>query len=105
MTDQPPAAPGSYILSNSSCWTWRTQAAYLYIAMRVFHYDACRLAHRAFAALEAASLRCSSVILAARRLPPILPPLRPIWAMSCDTTDLVNFGSWEGSGVFPVSLF
>lgn len=63
------------------------------------------LAQRAFAAIEAAALRCSSLILAARRLPPILPPLRPIWAMSWDTTDLVSFGSWGFSvGALPVSL-
>ena len=60
-------------------------------------------AHLARAAREAAALRCSSVILAARRLPPILPPLRPIWAMSCDTTDLVSFGS-SGLARPPVSL-
>ena len=67
--------------------------------------DALALPHRARAAIEAAALRCSSVILAARRLPPIFPPLRPIWAMSCDARDLVSFGSWGFSaGAFPVSL-
>src|ERR1017187_3029540 len=67
--------------------------------------DALSFAHRARAAVEAASLRCCSVMLAARRLPPILPPLRPIWAMSCDTTVLVNSGSSGFSaGLSPVSL-
>src|ERR1035437_2576682 len=67
--------------------------------------EALSLAHRARAAVEAASLRCCSVMLAARRLPPILPPLRPIWAMSCDTTLLVNSGSSGFSaGLSPVSL-
>ena len=80
--------------------------SYLYHAIS-FLYDYCRLAHRAFAAIEAAALRSSSVMLAARRFPPILPPLRPIWAMSCDTTDLVSLGS-SGLGCpfgfSPVSL-
>ena len=67
--------------------------------------DALRLPQRARAAIEAASLRACSVMLAARRFPPILPPLRPIWAMRCDTTDLVSWGS-SGcpTGVSPVSL-
>jgi|ERR1017187_3976385 hypothetical protein len=67
--------------------------------------EALSFAHRARAAIEAASLRCFSVMLAARRFPPILPPLRPIWAMSCETTDLVNFGSSGFSAdPLPVSL-
>src|ERR1035437_3279310 len=67
--------------------------------------EALSLAHRARAAVEAASLRCCPVMLAARRLPPILPPLRPIWAMSSDTTLLVNSGSSGFSaGLSPVSL-
>lgn len=68
--------------------------------------EALSFAHRARAAVEAASLRCCSVMLAARRLPPILPPLRPIWAMSCDTTDLVNLGRVSGlsAGLSPVSI-
>ena len=65
------------------------------------------LAQRARAAIEAAALRSWPVMLAARRLPPILPPLRPIWAMSCDTTDLVSLGSSDLGcpfGFSPVSL-
>ena len=75
-------------------------------ALLKFFQDSWRLvSHRARAAMEAASLRFSGVMFAARALPPFLPPLRPIWAMRCDTTDLVNLGSGEGPEEFPVSLF
>jgi len=63
------------------------------------HQEALRLVQRARAAIEAASLRASAVIFAARCLPPILPPLRPIWAMNCDTTDFVSSGNCGRSGL------
>ena len=108
----------SYCRDDDSLWQSATQLFWAYQrvsfdrrsivatgARTASVQDALSFAHRARAAVEAASLRCCPVILAARRLPPILPPLRPIWAMSCDTTDLVNFGSAGFSaGLSPVSL-
>ncbi len=105
--DQLQACPGSYILSNSSCWLWRSQMEYLYSAMRSFLYEACRLAHRALAALRALRRRCSGVILAARALPPILPPSRPSSDRIWDLRDLAGcsgFDSGSTAGRSPNNL-
>ena len=85
MPDQLHDWPGSYILSNSSCWLRYIQVEYLYSAIRTpFLHDACRLAHRALAAFRALRRRCSGVMLAARALPPILPPSRPSSDRICE---------------------
>ena len=50
------------------------------------------LAQRAFAALRAIWLRCRSVIVSSRRLPPMRPPFRPISAITCEIRRAVGGG-------------
>lgn len=56
-------------------------------------------AHRACAALSATWLRCSGVMVTKRRLPPTLPPLRPMAVITREISDLVGLaGVAVGSG-------
>ena len=52
-----------------------------------------RFAHRAFAAREALRRRCSEVIVTRQSFPPILPPRRPMAAITREIS------SWEIAGV------
>jgi hypothetical protein len=96
MPDHPPFDPGSCNVSNSAFVLASKKCAYLYHAIN-FSYNAYRLAHRALAALRALRRRCSGVILAARALPPILPPSRPSSDKIWDRRDLMGCGD-SGSG-------
>ena len=58
-----------------------------------------RLAHRALAASDARSLRSSGVMVSMLRLPPIRPPLMPIFDMILDTAG----ESLDSSGLFQFS--
>jgi DNA-binding MarR family transcriptional regulator len=53
--------------------------------------------HRGCAAFFAASVRCSGVMAAGRRLGPIRPPRRPMAAMTRDMTELVTFEAEIGA--------
>src|SRR5208282_5074625 len=59
-----------------------------FLALEFQHYRF--FSHRACAATFAALLRSLGVIVCKRRLPPILPPLRPISAMSIETCSFVG---------------
>lgn len=48
------------------------------------------LSHRALAAPMPMRRRSSGAVVVRRRLPPILPPVRPIAAMTRDMSDLVT---------------
>src|SRR5271165_4458885 len=56
------------------------------------YFSSFRPAHRVFAALRATSRRRSGVMVSNLRLPPILPPLRPIAAMTRDISEVETLG-------------
>lgn len=68
-------------------------SVYLFDDYRPYDSASClALLQRAFAASEADLLRSSGVMLAARFVPPIFPPLLPIIAMSREISDFLSLG-------------
>ena len=62
---------------NQRTLNWLTEKILKFPDVIDMFQDALILAHRALAAFRALRRRCSGVMLAARALPPILPPSRP----------------------------